>query len=193
VAVVLHNWVGEASEPLLRDIRHHLAASFVRNLRGYHLVEIIGEVSGHADLTWALSGGFRVRSDYADWYKDRVDPHPRRYLIGLTRDEALSTQGSVLSLMFHYAPPRFAFTSAQRRLLDEAMQHKTDAEIASALCISVSAVKKGWAAIFDRAGDVLASIPLQSTPLSAAQSVRGIQKRHRLLTYLLDHPEELRP
>jgi DNA-binding CsgD family transcriptional regulator len=189
VAVILHHWISESSETLRKEIRHHLVASFVSDMRGYRLLEIVGE-SYEAELSWSLTGGFRLRSDYADWYKEHADPRPQRRMIGITRDEGLATEGSVLSMLFHYTPPRFAFTATQRRLLAEAMQHKTDAEIACALHVSVSAVKKAWAAIFDRASDVLE--PLVSTPTEPmqARSVRGVQKRHRLLTYLLDHPEE---
>jgi hypothetical protein len=93
-----------------------------------------------------------------------------------------------MSTLFHYRDPVCGFTVSERRLLHAAVTLQTDAEIASALDISASAVKKRWAAIFDR---VAGRIPeLNDTP---RELTRGPQKRHKLLAYLREHPEELRP
>jgi hypothetical protein len=39
-------------------------------------------------------------------------------------------------------PPRFAFTATERKLLVHAIQHKADVDLAGAVGVSVSAVKK---------------------------------------------------
>ena len=113
-------------------------------------------------------------------------------LIGLERNDAVALLGTVLGLLFQYQPPRLGFSASQRRVLAEAVQHKTDAEIASELQVSVSAVKKTWAAIFEQASDVLGEL---GTPIErhGAAATRGLQKRHKLLAYLREHPEELKP
>ena len=63
--------------------------------------------------------------------------------MGVRREEALADEGTVLSLLFKHRAARFHFTVAQRRVL-EAQQHRTDAEIAEACGVSLSAVKKVW-------------------------------------------------
>jgi hypothetical protein len=193
IAVALHDRTEDLPEEVELEIRHHLSASFVNDFRGYRILEIISELIGERDRMWAESGGFRVRSDYADWYRLHNAPLPRRAQVGISRDEGVASQGTLLSLMFHHTPPRFAFSSAQRRLLREAMQHKTDAEIAVALEVSLSAVKKTWAALFERASEIVDRSAAEDTDVPASRLVRGIQKRHRLLAYLIDHPQELRP
>jgi hypothetical protein len=63
-----------------------------------------------------------------------------------------------------------------------------DASAARALFISPPAVKHRWASIYGR---VAASRP-DLCPTDA-DGTRGVQKRQRVLTYVRNHPEELRP
>jgi hypothetical protein len=190
--VLFHHWVDGLSEQVELEVRRHLMVSFLRDVKGYNLAEVLAE-GRECDLKWSLAGGFRVRSDYASWYAQHRDPQPRRVLVGMARSEAADAQGSVMSLVFDYAPPRFGFTASQRRLLSQAIQFKTDAEIASALAVSLSAVKKTWAAIFDKVSDVFPEMADELRETTTGPNTRGAQKRHRLLTYLHDHPEEIKP
>jgi hypothetical protein len=193
LAVLLHHWVEGLPEEAELEVRRHLMFGFLRDVKGFNLKEVIAEGLA-SELKWTLAGGFRVRSDYAAWYAAHLDPQPRRVLVGMARTEAADAVGSVLSLVFDYTPPKFGFTMSQRRLLSQAIHFRTDREIASALGVSLSAVKKSWTAIFDKVGDVLPAVsdePREATP--EGQITRGAQKRHRLLTYLHDHPEEIKP
>ncbi len=192
LVVIFHHWVDGLSEELELEVRQHLMVGFLRDVKGYNLHEVL--VDGKkSELRWALAGGFRVRSEYADWYANHCDPQPRRLLFGMARDEVAESAGSVVSLVFNYTPPRFGFTTSQRRLLSLAIQHKTDAEIAAALDVSLSAVKKTWAAIFDRVNDDLFAAEDRVRDVTSSSTTRGAQKRHRLLTYLQSHLEELKP
>jgi hypothetical protein len=110
----------------------------------------------------------------------------------LEQTEAEALPGTVLGLLFHYQSPRLGLTASQRRLLAEAVQHQTDAEIAGKLQVSISAVKKTWVAAFEHAGDVLGELDTPG-PRRDATGTRGVQKRHKLLAYLREHPEELKP
>jgi len=193
LAVIFHYMRDGEPEPLKQEIRRQLMTSFVEDMRGYKLSEILVDSISEEDTTWAVTGGFRVRSTYPEWYRVNAHPLPRRSLVGITREEALAAEGTVMSMLFHYQPPTLAFTPPQRRLLNEAVQHKTDVEIAAALGVSLSAVKKTWAAVFDKAGHLLGSAPCEPRHNCRGVPTRGAQKRHTLLTYLVDHPEELRP
>jgi hypothetical protein len=73
----------------------------------------------------------------------------------------------------------------------------TDTELASALGISVSVVKKTWLSIYQRAGCLLPEPILTNTSLydgaGKPEGERGKEKRRMLLAYVRDHLEELRP
>jgi hypothetical protein len=191
-AVFLNHWIDSLTDELASDVRRHLMMAFLRDVKGYKLIEVIVETR-EAEMKWGLAGGFRVRSDYSDWYAEHWDPQPRRLLMGMSRDEADASEGAVSSIVFNYTPPRFGFTTSQRRLLSQAVQHKTDADIAAALGVSLSAVKKTWAAIFDKVSDDFPEMAGFGDQTPRSPAIRGAQKRHRLLTYLQNHPEELRP
>ena len=200
VVIVLHH--GEPPSPDLKaQFRRQLVERFLDNMRGYQLAEILTETYGvsegavQSEMEFAVAGGFRVRSVYAEWYGRHSEVMPPWSLVGLTRAEALHDESSLLARLFRYEPPRLAFSSSQRKLLLQAVTHKTDAEIAVALGLSLSAVKKTWAAIFERASTSLSGMEPWAAASDSRDSIhaRGAQRRHRLLAYLLEHPEELRP
>jgi hypothetical protein len=64
--------------------------------------------------------------------------------------------------------------------LTRALVKSADACRAAALGVSVAAVKKSWRDIYDKS---------QEEP----SSERGKAKKHQLLSYIREHPEELRP
>jgi len=68
---------------------------------------------------------------------------------------------------------------------------ETDEELALDLGVSLSAVKKTWAHIYERTSAYLPDVCPACEPSGAAE--RGKEKKQRLLSYLRDHPEELRP
>ena len=55
--------------------------------------------------------------------------------------------------------------------------------------MSVSAVKNWWRDIYGRVADADPGL----LPPGNAEGARGPEKRRRLLRYLREHPEELRP
>lgn len=70
---------------------------------------------------------------------------------------------------------------------------ETDLELGAALGVSVPTIKKMWASIYRRVADNRPEIIAENAhPPVEAQS-RGKEKRRRLLAYLREHPEELRP
>ncbi|MEO6003901.1 MAG: hypothetical protein ABIS43_12185 [Opitutus sp.] len=69
------------------------------------------------------------------------------------------------------------------------MQGETDEELAGALGVTTSAVKKRWVAIYERASQALPSW-LEVTDGTAT---RGSEKRRHLLNHLREHPAELHP
>lgn len=195
LVTVFHHWQQGLPVAHARQARMQLMTRFVEDFRGFRLRELLSEANGDEELRWAVAGGgFRLRSSYDDWHKSHRSPRNRRYLVGITREEALEVESSVNSMLFHYQAPRIGFTAAQRRLLYQALQHQTDSEIAASLQISSSAVKKHWAAVFDRVSQCMPA--LLNGSLNARHSdaiTRGSQKRHLVIAYVREHAEELRP
>ena len=136
VFVVLHHQAPGLTPDDQIQVRARLTAAFLEDMRGYRLREVLADGLEDELADWAIPGGFRIRNAYDDWYRTHVEPRPRRALLGLDRNDAIALVGTVLGLLFQYQPPRLGFTASQRRVLAEAVQHKTDAEIASGLHVS---------------------------------------------------------
>jgi hypothetical protein len=114
---------------------------------------------------------------------------------GLTREIALSAShmGSWLGSLFVCGTPQFCFNRSEQRLLSSALGGGTDEELSDELGISVYAVKKAWRMIYDRVAECQPGmVPSKSQSEEWTQD-RGKQKKQRLLAYLREHPEELRP
>lgn len=165
---------------------------------GFQIKEVISQQPFGRMLQGAMQVGGRVwdaaRGRYLPLAETAsIDPHGSPFVLGLTREMAREQAGSWLSSLFDYTPPRLHFTRAEQRLLSAALCGRTDDEIAGTLEISLSAVKKGWQSIYARVGmrmpDLLPDDSCE-LPLGAG---RGSEKKRRVLSYLHDHPEELRP
>jgi hypothetical protein len=78
-------------------------------------------------------------------------------------------------------------TTSEQALLNAALAGATDADLATSLGVSLSAIKARWRSIFARFAELAPDYE------SAERDGRGPQKRHHVLRYLRDHPEELRP
>ena len=95
--------------------------------------------------------------------------------------------------MFVYQEPILGFARSEQRLLDAALLGVTDEELATELKISLSAVKKTWRSIYSRANRSSSGILPGTLETRTDSSDRGKGKKHRILTYVREHPEELRP
>ena len=112
--------------------------------------------------------------------------------VGVTRELALRQYGSWISSLFMHRPPRFGFRPSEQRLLLAALRGGTDEEVSNELGVSRSAVKKCWGLIYARVARHDPELVPNPDP-EAVNSERGKAKKQRLLAYLRDHMEELRP
>ena len=191
-------WDGTASaEDLGRpEVIHTLFVEFVDQHRGFLLKELIAQSSGVDMMEAQLnSGGFLLdaKGQYSNAVsKPLADFVAEPHFIGVSRELALRQYGSWMSSLFIHHPPRFNFRPSEQRLLVTALDGETDAQLAHELGISISAVKKSWSLIYQRVAAVdPALIP---DPHSEAESSdRGRTKKQRLLAYLHEHMEEIRP
>ena len=71
---------------------------------------------------------------------------------------------------------------------------RSDEEIAALLDVTLSTVKKRWASIYDCVAEQQPeALPEAGGGAIPAPQTRGQEKRRHLLSYLRQHPEELRP
>jgi DNA-binding CsgD family transcriptional regulator len=166
-------------------------------LSGYRVKEVLAEQIGEENLQWMLDAGSRLRRDYSDCFgKGNVsEPESSRrpWLVGLTKEEAFAHPGSSIAGLFIFTAPRFHFSASQQVLLQHALMGETCEKLAVSLCLSPWTVKKRWHAIYERVADI--DIELLPPPIADGlhATSRGAERRRRLLWYLRQHPEELRP
>lgn len=166
-------------------------------LRGYRLKEIIGQTTVPEELLAALhSGGLLLGPDGlplkdAPHSPEKVASKP--HVLSMSRDLLPQYLGTWTSLMFTYQEPLLGFARSEQRLLDAALLGVTDEELATELKISLSAVKKTWRSIYTRVSRSSTGILPGTLETRTDSSDRGKGKKHRILTYVREHPEELRP
>ncbi len=191
VLVPVIGWDAQAlSAEELRWVKARLIEAFFYRHAGYRVKELLQEVYSQEEMERGRVIGISLRTDYERFLPaEGVPPARRPYLVGVTKEEC--HDGSMVSPLFLYAPPRFGFRPGEQDMLCLALLGSSDAEVALALHVSPGTVHKRWQTIYERV--------LQHShdwfPVAAADAphTRGTEKRSRLLSYLRHHPEELRP
>ena len=182
--VLYANWIGGILDDEERsEIQNILSLNFLRAYSGYRLGTLLCEEIGEEQR--AFRKATRVWRLVQEFTSDRA-------LTCLTRQDALSLPGSVAAALFRYRTPTLSLRDEHKQLLRVAINGGTDLQVAQMLNISLAAVKKRWrsvwAAIMRRRPDLV-----PASPGELLSGSRGRQKKHIILAYLRDHPEELRP
>ena len=177
------------------DVELH--RSFFETHSGYQIKELICQpfdlqqihATLHAGLFWLSEEG-----QYVDARWRSVETLPNLpFLIGGDRATANRAFGSWFSAqLFSHKQPRIYFRPAEQRLLLAALRGLTDDELSDELRISLSAVKKTWRMIYERAG-LTRRDSMRDGGEDECIRRRGKERKHHLLTYLRTHLEELRP
>lgn len=160
-------------------VSQRMVEALVAVHRGYPMREFTLEVYEDRDRDAGTRMGLRLCTD---------EPSPP-YLLRISREEALAAPGTLACALFSSEPPRFQLTPGERELAVYALQGDTDPVLARQLGVEVTTVKKRWAGMYLRVGAV---DPELVRPPGSSRT-RGAEKRRRLLAYLREHPEELRP
>jgi hypothetical protein len=174
--------------------------SFILHHRGYQWEELIANQMESPDrLRWTLRTGGSLWNPQERRYVEESAEDLEQivnvpHLVGITRSVELARPASWVGTFFSYQPPRCAFRRSEQQLLLAALDGRTDAELADELGVSIATVKKTWLAVYRRVALRLPGVLPSGAPNGeASESRRGREKRRRLLAYLRDHPEELRP
>lgn len=181
--------------PQLEEVRAQLWLACLASYRGYRLRCAMREATDAADVEYMRSHGvygsiftfedFHRANPGNPWNRDRA-------LMVSTREDALKRPGSVPALLHAFREPVLALSDSHKQLLESAVHGLTDEELARALRLKLPAIKKRWAAVFHHVARIKPDL-LAGIGDNPDRSTRGPQKRHRLLEYLREHPEELRP
>jgi len=182
------------------ELYHLMGGTYIELHRGFRLKEMItSQAESPQRLQWALdAGGLYWDSKAARYVKSlakgaeefSVQPH----IVGITRELEFGRPGSWIGSLFDYHPPRFFFSAGEQRLLIHSISDRTETNtvLARELGVSLNSVKKMWLSIYDRVAEHAPEL-MAADGESAGDSKRGKEKRRRLLAYLQQHPEELRP
>jgi DNA-binding CsgD family transcriptional regulator len=179
------------------DVWYELTSAFLELHRGFLLKEVIAQAESAEHLLGMRNTGALRWSAVARRYtglKGDEDVHKMLavpHVFGLTREVTVTKLGSWGGSLFLYQPPQFVFSPSEQRLLLCGLGGGTDEQIAGQLHVSLDAVRKTWRSIYERAGARLPFVANSQQDRRASE--RGKQKKHLLLAYLREHPEELRP
>ena len=178
------------------EVGGSIMTAFVESHRGFRLKEIVtqAECVDHIEALRNSGGLFWNSRGYGEIpagapEKILAEPH----VVGMSRDLASNSVGAWIALMFIYQPPRFGFSPSEERLILSAQGWGTDEELARKLGLSLATVKKTWRGIYERVHSCAPDLAFGSTPTGESPPERGKEKKRRLLAYLREHPEELRP
>ncbi len=178
-------------------VREKQREAFRVALSGYHVKQFLAEPIGEETLQWMLDGGVHLRRDYSNYFLKHgaavTKAAQRPWLVGLTKEEAFAHPGSYFAGFFVYTPPRFHFNRSEQVLLRRALMGKTCEDLAASLFISPWTVKKRWHAIYEQVADIDSELLPPSIADGRHATSRGAERRRHLLSYLRQHPEELRP
>ncbi|MCU1329690.1 MAG: hypothetical protein JWN34_5060 [Bryobacterales bacterium] len=181
VVVLCGVWLHDLLEPAeQQEVKTLLATSFVETHAGYRIRRILCETVDKP------SREFVDRSIVYDCIGDF--PEAERAIHLMTAVSAGAVPGSLGNVLFNFREPVLCLRDSDQELLIAAVNGATDAELATELGASMSAVKGRWRSVFAQIGNVMPGLVTDS-----GGDVRGSQKRHLVLAYLRRHPEELRP
>jgi DNA-binding CsgD family transcriptional regulator len=166
----------------LSEVHALLGTSFVEHFAGYRFNRVLKEAVGQSSIALALATGtYRIVAEFNK---------SESALAVATRESVLAAPYSVAAALYRYQTPELHLRPAEQSLLIAALAGKTDAELSEELGLSIEAIKKRWMSIFDRIDEFKPEILSRE---GADSDGRGPQKRHRVVAYIRNHPEELRP
>jgi len=163
-----------------RQVQTLLSVSLAELLAGYRLNRIFGQATD-SEMRAMLES--RLVRELASF------PELQLASYVATEQVALAQPFSIQATIFNNRDPLLRLSGSDQELLWAALEGQTDTELADSLHLTMPAVKALWRSIFAR----FARLKPDVAPEFQGEGNRGPQKRHRVLAYLREHREELRP
>jgi hypothetical protein len=167
--------------PALEKRYSVLTTAFLQMTAGFQIKRLLWEAVGEVERHFARYGrANRILADFSEVNSELVVIDP---------ESAAQVPAAAAQAIFNFRQPLLGLARSDQMLLLAALKGLTDEELAVSLALRLPAVKARWRSIFARVAAVLPELAdrLQN------QAVRGRQKRHRVIEYMREHPEELRP
>ena len=181
------------------ELHRKVIGVFIEQHRGYRCKEAISsQIESVERFLWVLKTGGLLWDTKHGRYVDSLEKDPSEiirapHILGVTREIEHERPGTWVGALFEYHPPKIGFSRGEQKLLLSALSGRTDQELSDHLGVSVSTVKNTWRSIYNRSASCLPELFLDPSQADARISERGKEKKRPLLSYLRDHPEELRP
>lgn len=164
---------------------------FLRRYVGYRIERVALEVP-QWQVERFLLAGFQPQTPILG-AEGCVDDPSRLVRLALTREQACARwPGTFLDGLFSYAPPACGFSMAEQSVLSLAQDGLTDAEIAVALRTSANSVRMRWRSVYARMDSRAANV-LEAASLGNGVGSRGTEKRRRVIEFIRQNQQELRP
>jgi hypothetical protein len=182
VLVVCGHWRDEILDPDDRQrVQTLFVASFARQIAGYRIQRILNESADEPAREFAQrSVVYRTIGEFREF---------GRTVWLMTPELAKTMPASVGNILFTYDEPILRFRESDQQLLVAALGGAIDDDVSGVLGITLAAVKARWRSVFARISETMPGL-LQDVRESGG---RGMQKRHRVINYVREHPQELRP
>jgi hypothetical protein len=182
IVVLCGTWrQGILSPSDLQETQTLSVSSFVEQHAGYRIRRIFQEPAAEPEKGFVRrSVEFRLVADFLE---------AGRELFLMTRESVQGMPGSVGNVLFSIREPTLRLRDSDQQLLMAALRGATDQELASGLGFKLSAVKARWRSTIARVEETMPDLVRDVVNHEG----RGPQKRHRVLAYVRNHPEELRP
>jgi len=118
--LILHiGWMPRLTAEEVRWAKGKLLEALLFFFSGYQLKEVLQEVYSEEERQRGMAAGAHLKNDYAAFYRAHPEalptPECRPYLLGGSRAE--TADGSYLSPLFFYHPPRFFFKIGEQEVL----------------------------------------------------------------------------
>jgi hypothetical protein len=163
------------------EARAAFPIAFAELINGYRIRRFLYETRAEPQHRFAeMSGVYRCIAEF---------PEMRSKLFVSDRDQANLVPASLANVLFRFSEPVFRLAESDQQLLRAAARGSTDTELARELGVSIPAIKARWRSTFARISEVMPDLCQHV----GNGTLRGAQKRHRVLAYIRAHPEELRP
>jgi hypothetical protein len=202
--VTLLNWEGciRPGFENHNEISRWVLPAFIEIHDGFFVKEVISpQVESVARLQWTLKTGGLVWHPDSGRYLETLEKDANEivrepHIVGITREIELGRRewwaGSSVGALFDYQSPQCGFSRSEQRMLLMAPDAGTDEDLSKRLGISLPTIKKTWLSIYRRAAEYLPKLNLDDSQSDSTER-RGKEKKRRLLAYLREHLEELRP
>ena len=172
-------------------VRNLLARAYIESFVGYRLRRMLYEIV--SDDEFEKIKGYRgirvVKRLAANGSAHSAVYTGDRALCEATADSFSGDPASVAARPFiERSTPILNFSPSEKRLLVAALRGAQNAELSRCLSRTPAAIKRTWSGIFEKC--------VQHSPgllPTTKGSLRGQQKRHKVMNYIREHPEETRP